>query len=138
MVVTGDLLQQWTHQAEVQKVLLSEDGRLAFTSSKYDAASLWNAETGKKLGDLPIRRSLWLRGFNFTAIAFSHDNSQLLTGNSDRIVALWDIKSQTLSKEWRLPKRDKFKPTSASVLAVAFDKKQYRAVASNGFSYTLQ
>jgi WD40 repeat protein len=136
---TGKELFNWPHRDEVVTVAISSDGSKAFSVAKYDKAVLWNTKTGKAIGELPLGASAIRRGQAFTSARFSTDNKWLLTGNSDRLVQLWDANKLTLVDSWTVPKRNPWKPTSAAILAVSFsnNSKQYYAVASNGFTHRL-
>ena len=136
---SGKALQTITHSDDVQMVAMSADGRLAMSASKYDKALLWETQTGKVIGDVPLAAENLARGMRFTAARFSNDGRQLLTGRPDQVVQLWDTRSLTQLARWRLPKRDAWKPTSASVTAVGFTENSNRfiAAASNGFVHTL-
>ena len=150
---SAKLLQQWQHQAEVQLVKLSPDGKLAFTMAKYDRAVLWDTATGKLKGEIPLASSALSRGLAFTAVAFSKNGKYLLTGTSHRSVQLWDTQTFTEIKRWMMPKRDAVAPTSASVLALAFNDSRsdnttsnntisntatYSAITSDGFIHQLK
>lgn len=137
---SGELLFEWQHQDQIVTVALSPKGDKAFTVAKYDKAMLWDTHTGKALGTLALKANAIRRGQAFTSAVFSADGRQLLTGNSDRLVQLWDTKTLTVIASWNVPKRDPWKPTSATILAVAFSPKdkQYFALSSNGFNHTLR
>ncbi|MGK0441065.1 MAG: WD40 repeat protein [Pseudohongiellaceae bacterium] len=139
-VNTGKELFNWQHEDEVVTVALSPSGDKAFTVAKYDRAVIWDTQTGKAIGQLPLIASSIRRGQAFTSASFSSDGKQLLTGDTDRTVQLWDSKTLKPLYQWRVPKRSPWKPTSASVLAVSFTPKkgQYLALASNGFSHQLK
>ena len=139
---TADVLHEWPHKAEVQLVKLSPNGKLAFTMAKYDRAALWDTTTGESKGEIPLATSALSRGLSFTAVAFSNNGDYLLTGTSHRTVQLWDTKTFTEVKRWVMPKRDAVAPTSASVLALAFNNSEsanpsYSAITSDGFIHQL-
>jgi WD40 repeat protein len=138
-VQTGKQLFSWQHEDEVVTVAISDQGDKALSVAKYDKAVIWNTATGKAIGKLPLRPTAVKRGQAFTSARFSANGRLLLTGNSDRLVQLWDTDSLRELHRWTLPKRDPWKPTGASVLAVSFSSlnKQYYAVASNGFNHRL-
>lgn len=138
-VLSGKLLQQWQHNDEVRLVAISGDGSRVFSVSKYDKAMLWDAQTGNAIGELPLRSYALQRGLTFTAAEFSPDGRLLLTGTADRLVQLWNVKSQRELARWILPKRDPWKPTSAAVVALSFatQDRQYYAMASNGYLHQL-
>ena len=139
-VQQGKMLFEWTHEDQIVSVALSPQGDKAVTVAKYDKAVVWNTQTGKAINQFDLALSMVRRGQAFTSIRFSNDGKQLLTGNSDRKVQLWDSKTLTELSSWTVPKRDPWKPTSASIVAVSFSatSKQYIALSSNGFSHTLK
>lgn len=138
-VLSGEKLYTFRHQEEVQLVKLSFDGNLALTASKYDKAMLWDARTGQPVAEIPLGAQHLKRGVRFTAAEFSRDNQLLVTGRPDQIVTLWDISTMNQIKQWELPKRDAWKPTSAAVIALSFqhNRETIAAVASNGFVHLL-
>ena len=139
-IVSGEQLYTWQHSDEVVTVALSPSGDKALSVAKYDKAVLWNTSTGKSLGELPLRASAIKRGQAFTSAKFSGNSKLLLTGNSDRRVQLWDTKTLKELSSWTVPKRDPWKPTSASIIALSFSDrpKTFYAVASNGFTHRLK
>ncbi|MDE0019808.1 MAG: T9SS type A sorting domain-containing protein [Candidatus Poribacteria bacterium] len=69
----------------------SPDGSM-LAVGRYDAAFLWNSESG----DL-IRT--FADGTNVEALAFSPDSKTLLTGGEDSVARLWDVSSGALRAE---------------------------------------
>ncbi|MEE8058841.1 MAG: hypothetical protein V3T17_13565 [Pseudomonadales bacterium] len=139
-VNSGEELFSWPHKDEVVTVAITADGTKAFSVAKYDKAVIWNTKTGESLGELPLRATAIKRGQAFTSARFSADGKLLLTGNSDRLIQLWETNKQTELARWTVPKRDPWKPTSASIVAVSFSANDnlYYAVASNGFTHRLK
>lgn len=139
-VTSGEELFSWQHEDEVVTVAISGNGEKALSVAKYDKAVIWNTATGKAIGNLPLRPTAIQRGQAFTSAKFSADGRLLLTGNSDRVVQLWDTRKLKELHRWTLPKREPWKPTSASVLAVGFSSSvnRFYAVASNGFNHELK
>lgn len=137
---TGKTLFNWGHEEAVITVVLSPRGDKALSVAKYDKAVVWNTQTGKAIGEMPLRGSAIKRGQAFTSAAFSSDGKWLLTGNSDRLVQLWDTARLQEVASWTVPKRDLLKPTSAAIVAVGFapTSNQYYAIASNGFTHRLK
>lgn len=137
---SGKALFTWQHEAEVLTVALSPRGGRALTVAKYDRAVIWDTGTGKAVGELPLQSSAIKRGKSFTSATFSANGSLLLTGNTEREVELWDISSMQRLAQWTVPKRDPWKPTGASIVAVSFSEKKDRfyAIASNGYIHELK
>lgn len=138
-VETGRAMQQIQHQDDVQMVALSGDGLIALSAAKYDRAVVWDTRTGKTLGDVPLAAEKLARGLRFTAARFSEDGVYLLTGRPDQVIQLWDTRSLKQVAQWRAPKRNAWKPTSAAIVCVGFGQrpKEYWALASNGFIHRL-
>lgn len=138
-VQAGTELRRITHNDDVQLVRLSRDGALALSMGKYDKALVWETQTGNIVGEVPLKAEHLKRGLRFTTARFSEDNQHLLTGRPDQWVELWSITPPlTRVDSWKLPKRNAWKPTGASVIDVAFaGEDSIRAVASNGFIHTL-
>jgi len=138
-VASGKRLHQTMFNDDVQIVVLSPDGKLAMSAAKYDKALLWDTGTGQSLGEIPLAQEKLRRGVRFTAAKFSLDGRSLLTGRPDRIIQLWDTHSLNILGRWQVPKRDAWKPTSASIIAVGFGERDgnYLAVSSNGFVHQL-
>lgn len=137
---SGDKISEIKHQDDVQFVKLSDDGRLALSVSKYDKAIIWDTRSGELKGEIPLKAEYLRRGLTFTSARFSKDNNYLLTGRPDQIVQLWKLDPALEElQRWKLPKRDAWKPSSTSVLDVAFSgtEKEYIAVGSAGFVHLL-
>ncbi len=136
---SGKLIHNWQHDNEVRLVAITDAGDKVISVSKYDKAVLWDTKTGQALGHIPLGDFALRRGLTFTAVEFSEDGQRLLTGNSGRMVQLWDTRSLQELKRWTLPKRDPWKPTSATVSALSFSENadQFYAIASNGFVHKL-
>jgi len=133
------LLHSFQHNDDVQLVVLSSDGSLVLSVSKYDKAVVWQSETGNVLGELALNAEHLKRGLRFTSARFSEDKRFLLTGRPDQWVELWSLETMETIAKWKVPKRDRWKPTSAAILAVTFGQKEneFWAVASNGFVHRL-
>ncbi|SMF12266.1 hypothetical protein SAMN02745866_00767 [Alteromonadaceae bacterium Bs31] len=137
---SGKMIASLKHEDEVQLVKLAKDASIALSVSKYDKALLWEPRSGNIIGEVPLKAEHLKRGLSFTSAAFNKDNSYLLTGRPDQVVQLWKIPELYEVQRWRLPKRDKWKPTSASVIALSHssDPNIFFALASNGFVHQLQ
>ena len=136
---SGQELFNWQHNDEVHTVAISREGDKAFTMAKYDRAILWDTASGQQLGEIPLLASALRRGLLFTSVEFSADGRLLLTGTSDRQVMLWDTTTLQRLDHWTVPKRDPWKPTSASIVSLGFiSDREYLAIASNGFIHRLR
>lgn len=135
----GEQRLRLKHNDDVQLVRLSPDGTLALSVSKYDKAMIWRTADGSILGELPLKAEHIKRGTMFTCARFDRNNQHLLTGRPDQIVQLWQLPELKEIGRWQLPKRHRWKPSSAAVLDVSFahEPQGFYAVASNGFVHWL-
>lgn len=138
-VKTGKPIHTYQHSDDVQLVKMSRDASRILSVSKYDKAVLWRGSDGKTIGEIKLRETplgdfATKRGLTITTAAFSEDGSLLVTGNSDRLVQLWNTNTLKEIGRWELPKRNPWKPTSAAVLSLSFGPpKTIYAAASNGY-----
>ena len=138
-VASGREIQRWNNKDEVQLVVFSPDGNLAFTMAKYDRAAIWNTGDGSLASELPLHPSAIRRGQLFTSAVFSEDSQHILTGTANRIIQLWEVDSMKQIKKWSTPRRNPASPTSAAVLALAFGLRgNYYAITSDGFAHQLR
>ncbi|MCF7981381.1 MAG: PQQ-binding-like beta-propeller repeat protein [Pseudomonadales bacterium] len=137
---SGEKLHQWTHENQLTTTALSPSGKYAFTAAQADKAVIWNTKNGAPVKEMPIKKGPYIAGSTYTSARFSQDEQQLLTGTNSQLVQLWDIGSGQEMKRWKVTKKDKWKPTSATLLAVSFSRTGglYYAIASNGLSYELE
>lgn len=127
------------HQDDVQLVKLSDDGTLAISASKYDSAKIWSTTAPHNIRNIPLKAEYLKRGIRFICARFSSDNKYVLTGRPDQIVELWNVANATSIARWKLPKKNRWKPSSTAVIDVAFGNKEntFFAVGSNGYIYEL-
>jgi WD40 repeat protein len=136
----GERLFTIQHEEIVDFVTLSRDGRYALTASQYDKAEIWDVDTQQSLGNIPMKKQHISRGLRVTAATFSSDNEFLLIAYPNRIIELRRVDSLDIVDKWTLPKRNKWQPTSAVVLDLAFDKQHgvFHAISSDGFLHRLE
>jgi WD40 repeat protein/serine/threonine protein kinase len=108
------------HEMPVTAVAFSPNGTRVLTGSADHTARLWDAATGKTLGE-PMRH-----GGGVNAVAFSPDGTRVLTGSADHTARLWDA---TTRKPQGEPMRHgggvntvAFNPDGKTVLTGSADK----------------
>src|SRR4051812_24667173 len=74
----------FSHGAKVWSVAFSPDGKTVITGSYDNTARLWDASTGRQLGQ-PLMHQNAVR-----AVAFSRDGTTAITGSDDNTARLWD------------------------------------------------
>jgi|GEM_PF-1904142 len=101
-----NLLVTYRHNARVNAVAFSPDGKTVLTGGEDGRVRFWRTDNGEPIGKaLPHNNSV-------LAVAFSPDGKRILTGSSDRTARFWRADSgEQISK----PLQHK-----GSVLAVAF------------------
>jgi WD40 repeat protein len=139
-VSDGERLFTVQHNEDVQLVKLSHDGRYALTAAQFDKAELWDVASQKSLGMIPLKKEQLKRGLRVTAAEFSADGQHILLGFPNRIVELRRLTSLELVNSWTLPKREKWQPSAATVIDLAFDQHAGRfwAMSSDGFVHQLE
>ena len=73
--------------ADVLAVALSQDGRLAVTSSRDGSARVWDASTGRQVG-APLQH----KGIVHAAV-FSDDARRIVTASADGTARVWDAET---------------------------------------------
>jgi WD40 repeat protein len=71
----------------VDSVALSADGKWLVSSSQFENAVLWNAETGKQVRAFVCDSNLG------QAVSLCHDDRRLVTAGLDGITRIWDLAS---------------------------------------------
>lgn len=137
---SGEMIHSWNHGNQLLTTALSSSGKYAFTAAQADIAAIWDTGSGKMIKEMPIKKGTYIAGSSYTSARFSADEKRLLTGTNSQMVQLWRVTGGEEIKRWKVTKRDKWKPTSATLLAISFSSSQgrYYAVASNGLSYELE
>ena len=82
------------HPLDVDAVAFSPDGQIVLTGSQDGTAWLWDAKTGKPVGE-PLRIEYLGNVLSATPrnVAFSPDGRTVLTGSNDETARLWDVKT---------------------------------------------
>jgi hypothetical protein len=76
------------HGNDVWSAAFSFDGRHIVTASSDRTARLWDAETGKPIGD-PLKG----HDSSMLSAAFSPDGKRIVTASEDHTARLWDVES---------------------------------------------
>ena len=76
------------HEGAVSKAAFSPDGKRIVTASEDKTARLWDAETGKPIGE-PLKGHQGL----VSSAAFSPDGKRIVTASHDETARLWDAET---------------------------------------------
>jgi predicted NACHT family NTPase len=108
------------HRRGVFSAAFSPDGKRIVTASADKTARLWDAETGKQIGE-PLRgHKDWVR-----SAAFSPDGKRIVTASDDKTARLWDAET---SKQIGEPLRGH----GNTVVSAAFSPDGKRIVTASG------
>ena len=72
----------------MQSAAFSPDGKRIVTASEDKTARLWDAETGKPIGE-PLRG----HEGRVSSAAFSPDGKRIVTASGDKTARLWDAET---------------------------------------------
>ena len=128
-LTTGKLKYSWQHQNKLATVALSGDGRYALTNAALSQTHLWKVSSGK------LYKDIGPKVLTLSAARFSANGNYLATGRTSQRIDLWDIKTGKLVKYWRPKKEENWRPSAATILALAFveNDKKIISIAANGF-----
>ncbi len=114
---------RFNEPASCRGLAVSHDGRLLACCFIRDAAAMriWEIETGKLIKEFPRKKN---DGEGTNGIVFSPGDSQLISGDSDFGIHLWDIQN---GNDLR-----RFEGESGVVFAVAISRDGRRAACGNG------
>jgi len=116
--LSGDSVKFYRgHHLSVTCIVLSQDGRYAFTGSKDCSIIKWDVDTGKKLFTFPGSRhsnqkSTTGHTAQVLALALSSDGKFLASSGKDQLIKIWDANTNKLI--------DTFKGHRDIVSALAF------------------
>ena len=111
----GTPLHEFSHGSPVRAVAISPQGTYAFTSAKRDLVAIWHVESGRRLHVLHD-------GINNGAstAVFSDDERFLAVGYANRRVALFDVSSGALIKEWDIGTKLPLARSAAAIIEIGF------------------
>lgn len=125
---SGQIIHVFEHPHRVSKVAIDQNAKYLFTADSQDKAQIWDAQSGAEVSRLHfIERQLI-----FTSAGFSSDSQRLLTGSPAKRLALWDVVTGKIVKEWRVAPNDGPAPQSAVVYAVGFTESGPISISSSG------
>ena len=87
----------WGHSSVVRNVAFSPDGTRVVSGSSDDTVIIWDAETGKPIGEPWEGHRDWV-----SSVAFSPDGKQVVSGSSDDpnyrwdyMIFIWDVDEES-------------------------------------------
>ena len=132
---TGQPLHTWTLSSRITKVALNDSGSLSFTNGSTNEAKIWDNTSGKLLNQLEIKR----RQMTFSAVRFTEQDKQLLTGTPAREVILWQRSSGKPIAQWQIALTKNSQNRGAVVYSVAIrDTNKVVSISSQGLVETWQ
>ena len=79
------------HTDGVRSVALSPDGKRIVSGSNDNTIQIWDAETGKPVGE-PFRgHTAWVK-----SVAFSPDGRRIVSGSTDKTIRIWDAEAAAI------------------------------------------
>lgn len=132
---TGQPIHTWDLGSRVTKVALNDSGSLSFTNGSTNEAKIWDNASGKLLNQLKINR----RQMTFSAVRFTQQDSQLLTGTPAREVILWQRDTGKQIGKWQVALTKNSQTRGAVVYSVAIrDTNKVVSIGSQGLVETWQ
>uniref|UniRef100_Q0HY67 WD-40 repeat protein n=1 Tax=Shewanella sp. (strain MR-7) TaxID=60481 RepID=Q0HY67_SHESR len=132
---TGQPIHTWDIGSRVTKVALNDSGTLSFTNGSLNEAKVWDNNSGKVLNQLEIYR----RQMTFSAVRFTKQDSQLLTGTPAREVILWQRQTGKPIAKWQIALTKNTQNRGAVVYSVAIrDTNKVVSISSQGLVETWQ
>nr|WP_305907403.1 hypothetical protein [Methylomarinum sp. Ch1-1]MDP4520150.1 hypothetical protein [Methylomarinum sp. Ch1-1] len=113
-LTNGRLKYSWRHDNKLATVALGHGDRYALTSAVLSQSRLWDIVSGEAYKNIGPQRT------TLSAAVFSADDKYLLAGHISQRIELWNTENGSLEKFWRAKKADAWRPTAATILALAF------------------
>lgn len=137
---TGEMKYQWFHPKNVTHVNISPDNRYLLSVSSQKKTWIHDLKTGQLVTELdlaPKYNVFRTPPPSVSASKFTKDGKTLITGHPPKMIRTWDIQTGKLLKEYIIPQRSIWKPTSSVVLALSLslDERFIIAETSNGMGY---
>ncbi len=93
-IASGRELRTFNVEFGADSIAFSPDGRFALSVSSYEPPKLWEVASGKMVREFRIKQGLWLYLLKskgaWSSAGFSPGGQQVVAGNSDSDVRLWD------------------------------------------------
>lgn len=132
---SGQPIHTWDLGSRVTKVALNDSGSLSFTNGSTNEAKIWDNASGKLLNQLEINR----RQMTFSAVRFTQQDNQLLTGTPAREVILWQRNTGKPIAQWQIALTKHSQNRGAVVYSVAIrDTNKVVSISSQGLVETWQ
>jgi len=126
---TGKLKYTWNHHNKLSTVALSHDDKYVLTNAALSQTRLWKTSNGK------IHKEIGPKLITISSAEFSSNNKFLIIGHTTQRIDLWKVKTGKLLKFWRPKKKENWRPTAATILALRFtsNNKKFFSIATNGY-----
>ncbi len=126
---TGELKYTWEHENKLSTVAISHNDRYALTNAALSQTRLWKISNGK------THKEIGPKLITLSSAEFSNNNKFVLIGHTTQRIDLWNVKTGKLVNFWRPKKKENWRPTAATILALGFtpNNKKFYSIATNGF-----